>query len=110
MAPDAAPMTLPDCGVCRYLSPSELQRQRRAGRRGAGSRLRALKRSTRNIGPSVIFWARRPRHGDHAAAPNILRRTRGAGGSRGRGTALDQFFLTSWEMLSRSSAAGSWRA
>ena len=26
IAPDAAPMTLPDCGVCRYLSPSELQR------------------------------------------------------------------------------------
>ena len=24
--PDAAPMTLPDCGVCRYLRPSELQR------------------------------------------------------------------------------------
>ena len=30
IAPDAAPMTLPDCGVCRYLSPSELQRLQHA--------------------------------------------------------------------------------
>ena len=26
IADDASPMTLPDCGVCRYLRPSELQR------------------------------------------------------------------------------------